>query len=425
MNKIQDFCFCESRTNSKNEFVGIRFEKGETKIQFPLGYFKNNEEIKSLSDDVLRESILNLFSVLSDSELLKNVRPDSSVALNSLDYETVEFPMQAYLNVIRNFLDFGYIKEKEEELKKGKFGKIHWGKTIKYVHPVISENKKDLIYLDLISRKINYSENSLITLVHQFCVHDAISKLGFLFGLEPTEIPVLGFDYILFSSVIHSKLSRTYVNQQLLLLSDLAKIVEYLAEHKTEDGIDKDFYFGVNKFHPVWEALVDSVFSSLPNSFKKEDFNPSYSYENRERDKLRPDTICIYNENCFVIDSKYYKFGISGKEEDLPRSNSICKQMAYAEFIENKFKDEFSSIYNVFVLPYNKDFIPKNNSWKINSNISMVKAGTLCANWKSENYAYRNIHCILLDVSSLMRNYQNSSFAINLKHSLQSFLKNP
>ena len=193
MVKLGEICSCESKTNSGDEFVGIRCEKikdadtFKTSIFFPLGYFKNDDELKSQTDEFLRESVFNLFSVLSDSSLQNDVRQDSSISVLVDNPVESTFPMVSYINVIRNFLDFGYINENEVIYKKGASGKVHWGRTIKTTKPVAEEDSENVVYLDLVARKVNHNEDSLISLVHKFCVHDALSRLGFLFGIEPIK----------------------------------------------------------------------------------------------------------------------------------------------------------------------------------------------------------------------------------------------
>ena len=458
MQKLNEICSCESKANLETEFVGIRCEKSkedgalETSIIFPLGYFKDDSALRELPEEELRECVVNLFTVLSDPSLQEQIHQDSSISTFAEEHGESEFPMVSYLNVIRNFLDFGYLDEKEILYKKGANGKINWGRTIKAVRPVITENEQNLVYLDFIARKVNYNEDTLITQVHKFCVHDALTKLGFLFGIDPSEEPLLDFDYDLFCNAINSKLAKTFNDRDLHLLADLARIVEYLAGHKTEDGkIADDFYFGVKKFAPVWEAMVDRIFGMLPLGLGKSDFNPHLKFvtnnstdSNGEtlvddgdageslRSTLRPDTIMVHGECTFVLDSKYYRYGMTGVKSHLPGAESVCKQMAYAERLkeipagacpEHAERAGMTSrgVYNAFVMPYCADAgkwdeiatvakLPRND----NSPYKMCRVGYIYGDWKNvkdENRPYHKIHCILLDMKSVMRNYANDKNA--------------
>ena len=455
MQKLNEICSCESKANSETEFVGIRCEKSkedgalETNIIFPLGYFKDDTALRELPEEELREYVVNLFTVLSDPSLQEQIHQDSSISTFAEEHGESEFPMVSYLNVIRNFLDFGYLDEKEILYKKGANGKISWGRTIKAVRPVITENEQNLVYLDFIARKVSYNEDTLITQVHKFCVHDALVKLGFLFGIDPSEEPQLDFDYDLFCNAIHSKLAKTFNDRDLRLLADLARIVEYLAGHKTEDGkTADDFYFGVNKFAPVWEAMVDKIFGRLPQGVTKDKFNPhlkfvvegsrngdGFNYQDEDnkdekhRSTLRPDTIMIKEIpdqvgddriGVYILDSKYYKYGLTKSPAHLPGAESVCKQMAYAEYVETRLKEipafagmTSHGVYNAFIMPYCADAgkwdeiaavatLPRNDVY------AMKRTGYIYGDWKDRSKPYHKIHCILLDMKSVMRNYANN-----------------
>ena len=449
MPKINDICHCDAKTDSEDEFVGIRCIKAndgkyETRIDFPMGYFKDEAAISILSEENLRENVMNLFSVLSDADLMSNVREDSSIAAISDEVKETAFPMLAYLNVIRNYLDNGYITEREVEYKRKAHGKVNWNRTIKMTKPVVDEDESNLVYLDLSARRVNYNEDCLITLVHKFCVHDALNRLGFLFGIEPTEEPILDFEYELFCSAVNAKLSKTFNDRDLHLLSDLAKIIEFLAEHQTEDGINTEYYFGVHKFAPVWEAMVDKIFGKLPQGVTKDKFNPhcewdlssgGRGYENPNY-AMRPDTIMWdgNNKHLYVLDAKYYKFGMTGSATDLPSSGSICKQIAYAEYVETHWKeilglDSSTSpddsaqnatlpkpIYNAFVLPYCFDAdnskLPPDDGFETRP-CKMRFIGYCHGDWKNikakpgevDYRHYHRIAGILLDVKTVMQNY--------------------
>ena len=451
MQKLNEICSCESKVNSETEFVGIRCEKSkedgalETSIIFPLGYFKDDLTLRELPEEELRECVVNLFMVLSDPSLQEQIHQDSSISTFAEEHGESEFPMVSYLNVIRNFLDFGYLDEKEILYKKGANGKINWGRTIKAVQPVITEDAQNLVYLDFIARKVSYNEDTLITQVHKFCVHDALVKLGFLFGIDPSEEPLLDFDYDLFCNAIHSKLAKTFNDRDLRLLADLARIVEYLAGHKTEDGKKADdFYFGVKKFAPVWEAMVDKIFGKLPQGVTKDKFNPHCEWDLNSRKPgyenpnyaMRPDTIMWDEEGnrLYVLDAKYYKFGMTGSASDLPSSGSICKQIAYAEYVETHWKtilgvDSIATpsaslqndtqpkpIYNAFLLPYCFDGenlnLPPDDGFETRP-CKMRFIGFCHGNWKNldarpgevDYRPYHRIAGILLDVRSVMENY--------------------
>lgn len=436
MQKLNEICSCESKANSETEFVGIRCEKeGEclnTSIHFPLGYFKDDNALRNLSEDDLRECVINLFSVLSDSSLQEQIHQDSSISTMAESSGESAFPMVSYLNIIRSFLDFGYLNEREILYKKGANGKVNWGRTIRAIQPAITDDGQNLVYLDFIARKVSYNDDTLITQVHKFCVHDALVKLGFLFGIEPTDEPLLDFDYDLFCNAVNSKLSKTFNDRELHLLSDLARIIEYLAGHKSENGkTANEFYFGVNKFAPIWEAMVDRIFGTVSREEKRDKYNPHLkfvkpddttagtSYQEAvdfsaeyKRSTLRPDTIMALPSSVFILDSKYYKYGLTVFYSHLPGAESVCKQMAYAEYVESNwnkiFETEQKPIYNAFIMPYCAGAEGASAS---SATFQMKRAGYIYGDWKNREKSYHKIACILLDVKSVMRNYANNPAA--------------
>ena len=49
--------------------------------------------------------------------------------------------------------------------------------------------------------------------------------------------------------------------------------------------------------------------------------------------ELEPDTTMLHDNKIYVIDAKFYKFGVSGNPGDSPESSSINKQITYGEYI--------------------------------------------------------------------------------------------
>lgn len=104
----------------------------------------------------------------------------------------------------------------------------------------------------------------------------------------------------------------------------------------------------------------------------------------------------------------------------LPGAESVCKQMAYAEYVEsnwnNIFETEQKPIYNAFIMPYCADA----EGASANSAIfQMKRAGYIYGDWKNRNKPYHKIACILLDIKSVMQHYAPSAEA---RKSLASLL---
>ena len=90
-----------------------------------------------------------------------------------------------------------------------------------------------------------------------------------------------------------------------------------------EENSEKNYRYGTYRFEYVWEALINKVYGIKE---KREYFPNTYwsidgvQYENA---CLEPDTIMIWNGNVYVLDAKYYKYGVTRRMTDLPESTSI------------------------------------------------------------------------------------------------------
>lgn len=390
-----DICNYNANLEDKDYFVGIKCENEKLQINFPLGYKKAENEQE------LRKDILTLIKVLSVFNG-ENIARVTNVAFR--DREKVQFPIHAYLYIIRDFLTNGYYVEKESFFVQSKTGKINWNKTIKNIKPIVSD---EVVYLDFITRKTNYDENQLITKIHQYCVFESFNKLGWLFSSLRPRKPNVVFNKNLFTTIIKTKLSQTFNEKILLLFNYMLDIVEHLGKSNDQDN----FFFGTENFAYVWECIVDKTFGVN----NKQKYYPhifwdiggrQYSSDDTEyaRAALRPDTIMILNENTanqelFVLDSKYYKYGVSKIPCHLPMSGSIVKQIAYAEFIDKKECEgklyKSKSIYNAFILPY-----------EAKNELELMKyVGTATTDYTIGDKGYHKIKAILIDTKYLMSNY--------------------
>lgn len=406
---LSDLCVYFDEKSSRDEesgqvdkFVGLRFSDGKLSIYFPVGYRKPD----SADEKEVRRDILNLISVLSTFGN-KESPVNNSILLSS---QKVDFPIHAYLYIINDFLNHGYYQQKEQIYRRSTSGKISWVRTIKQIRPQLIDGSA--VYLDFITHHTNHNENELITLIHKFCVRECFEKLGYLFSSYIPQKSPLAFNKNLFTAVIKTKASSTFNESELLLFKNMLDVINSM----DSNGEKKDFIFGTDNFHHVWEQLVDQVYGeSDKDSFypkvywKLKNSSKPFSFSEK-RNSLRPDTIMITkrgkeNQKIFVLDSKYYRYGATKNPNHLPDSASVVKQIAYAEYIDNvknrnKLPENISpfikteNIYNAFIMP--------------SDNTSPENIGCVSADYvlpqDSENTSkpYYKIHGILLDIKSIM-----------------------
>lgn len=376
---IRDKCSVNTNLN-EDTFVGLKCEGGNFSVHFPLGF------VIPIDDKDLRKDILVLLSIIGKT----TSRKESEIQKEARKYDCTAFPFQAYLAIIRDFYERGYYREREIQFTVAKRGKIDWNRTIKTQKPFIQDNNS--FYLDFITRKNQVNKNELISLIHEYCVYESFSKVGWLFTNTLPQKPRIKRNDRIFKSVLITKIAQTFNDKNRKLFQDMLAIVLY----KGEEVSDKNYRYGTYRFEYVWEALIDNVYGIKG---KEEYFPKTYwtiqgmQYENS---CLEPDTIMIWKENIYVLDAKYYKYGTTKKISDLPESTSINKQITYGEFIakNERFKKKHGenyTVYNAFIMPYAQ----KNG--EILKNI-----GIAYTDWKTNKKIYENIQGILLDVKHLM-----------------------
>lgn len=390
-----DACVYNANLNEKDYFVGIKYENDRLRINFPLGYKK------AVTEEELKRDVLNLIGVLSS---LSDFNESFIQKQKVTHKEIVVFPIHAYLYLIKDFLSNSYYFEKEVVYEKSTHGKANWTKTVKQVKPFLQDSS--IFYTEFITRKIKHNENQLISQIHQYCVWESFSKIGWLFSSFIPVKPRIKFNKSLFLSIIKSKVSQTFNEKTILLFNYMIDVIEFL----DKSCETKNFTYGTNEFEYIWEMMVDSVFGEknktkyYPHCYWSID-GKEYSSDQIEfrQSSLRPDTIMITdkgseNQRIFVLDSKYYKYGESKQLNHLPMSGSIIKQIAYAEYIENKENigelNKSKAIYNAFIMPFES---------KNSKNMKVV--GSAKADYKIGDKSYYNIKAILIDTKFLMENY--------------------
>lgn len=384
---------CYINTNKDDDtFVGVQCLDGDIKINFPLGF-----SLDSTSDSTLRKDILLLLNVLRNftQQQFNSVPKSNFVTKNST------FPLFAYLYVLKDYVMRGYYKENIVEYHKSKTGKINWSRTIKTQRPYIQD--LNVFYLDFITKKTVVNENELITLIHQYCVYKSFQMLGWLYTNYLPVKPQLKFNQKLFINILKRKLANTFNDADKLLFKNLIVIVNNENDY-TLDNLS--FSFGTNRFEYIWEKMIDRVYGET----NKTDYFPKthwHIYNNTsENAPLEPDTIMINDNNIFVLDAKYYKYGVTRRSFDLPGTSSISKQITYGEYIfKNKTSNSKTKVYNAFIMPFN-------SSVKSENRIHYI--GTATSEWKDNNFDYEKVLGILVDVKYLMQITNSKNYdAIN------------
>jgi hypothetical protein len=387
---------CHVDTNEDGDrFVGLKADSDNVMVYFPMGYHLPNTEQER------RRDILHLISVLSEF----TSKTDRVLHMKKFEApQSVDFPINAYMEVINYFLEQNsYYTEKEPIYKTSDRGNTDWARTIRQQKPLLQANNSP-VYLKQTVRESSPNNNKLITQIHKYCVYESFHQLGWLFTpyLPPKpDFPVSPADVKRFLIELNDRLAKTNNDRSKRLFSSMIAMLRCIDENTQ----DRQFYFGTDSFEYVWEKLIDRVFGIR----NKEDYFPKATWKVKYGDKkeftaLFPDTIMINNNKIYVLDAKYYRYGQKGIPKYLPEGKSIHKQITYGEYIHtnDKFKDDSGKhpiVYNAFLMPYNA----KSNDFGIQG--VFENCGEAVGEWKGQNKIYEHVQGILVDINYLMNHY--------------------
>ena len=372
---------------------------------FPHGYRLSEDDAECRRDVLRLLAVLCRFAKKQDGESL-NAHGSS---LNNL-------PLLSYQYVILDYYANGYYKEREVRYTSAPRGKINWARTIQQERAML--DGMNPVFLSFQVTQSQPNEHSLLAIIHRYCVHESFRLFGWLFVSSDylPQKPSFPFNKPLFIATLQHALNNTFNDSKRRLLAAMLNIIR----GSTEAADVQNQSLGVNHFAPVWEQLVDYVFG-IEN---KRDFFPharwhilrderKHIYQTRA---LEPDTIMEHEGKLYVLDAKYYQYGITGDPADLPHTDSIQKQITYGQYIWER--QDCSEVYNAFIMPYDG---------------REGKTKFVCvasADWLDYNDAARKSHeyvlGILMDTKWLISKYarQNETEITNLADMIEQSLAN-
>lgn len=383
---------CHVNTNEDGDsFVGVKADTDDAVIYFPLGYQLPE------NDDDLRVDINNLFGVLAAF-----MKEDKVIETPKFEApRTVDFPIHAYLTVIRGFLRAGrYYIETDPQYKTDTKGRTSWPKTVKEQRALVQKNGS-LIFTNMTIRSSTPNANKEITQIHRYCVYEAFEKMGWLYVPFMPEKPGMhpGIKESIY--ILNKKLASTNNDNEQELFTAMRAMLEYMDQKSSET----QYFFGTDHFENVWEKMIDKAFGIEDKTqyFPKTRWLLDYGHD-KEKTPLYPDSIMIYKCKYYVLDAKCYRYGWTGNPDHLPNGTDINKQITYGEYIERVKNVPNDSLFNCFIMPYNKD----DNLFHLNSNVGNI--GEAIGDWRYDpsNPQMKNferIQGIVMDTRYLMYNY--------------------
>lgn len=404
--------FCKI-AQQRDDFIGVCFEQDTPSICFPYGYRINQSNENEIENEIeCRKDILNLLTILSTYQ-----KEDDNIGVNQIENQPLQkFPLHAYMVIIQDFLRHGYYTVRETQYTSATSGKVHWKRTIAKEKPVVQSN--GIAYLKMQVKKHYNNHEHLITEIHRHCVYESFIKMGWYYGLTLPAKPTSIFVKPSFIATIREQLYKTNKDNEKLLFQNML----YVLEHTDgKNHLSQKFRFGTNKFEKVWEKLVDRTFGRISDQEKKKYF-PKAQWKLADKivptNELYPDTIMLHDKKLYVIDAKYYRYGITNDTNHLPEMSSIGKQVIYAQYIAGNKEIDVSpnQIRNIFMLPTNKG----------NHQDNYHCIGYAQMDWSEIEQEYSKIYTILADTKHLMQNHSMQSSEIEkLSALIEQQISNP
>lgn len=368
-------------TRDDKAFVGIEYTPNDVHIYFPMGY-----EIPK-DDDECRKSIITLLRTISLSKNIIN----QDVKLNDQLKEDYAFPMSAYLWLIRDYFSNGIYHSKEKIVRKNNSGKINWKRTLRET-PLYSDG--NFTYLNQYTEH-NIVVDNIITEIHILCLNESFQKIGFLFGKFELKDSLISFDNKEFLvNVLNNALINAHEDRKQQLLINLRNVLLGLDISNDKQSINN---YGVKGFHDVWETVIRYLFGNQELT----GYEPVASYTGegikgpKKKHPLRLDALLLKDGTYYILDAKYYHFGLDMMWSSAPDTTDVEKQVVYGEYVDLKTQYK-KDVFNSFIIPYNKYSNPRMN--KFHENIEFVGYSTV--NWKkygSTEKPYYYVAIILVD----------------------------
>ncbi len=397
--------YCKTSSETADHFVGIRFVEGLPEVVFPHGYHISDE------DKECRRDIFKLIAVLQ--RFTDHIEGNNSNCNKDID---TSLPISSYQYIIQDFLNHGYYTEREIRYVSSQRGKINWKRTIQ--QETVQMDNGNVVYIDFQVKTNRINSNNLISKIHKYCVYICFLRFGWLFFERDhlPEKPEISFNKKMFLETLIQALNDTYNDQKKKLFQSMINIIK-----EYDDDINvNNIAVGVNRFDPIWERLIDFVFGETD---KKKYFPHAawYTVKNGKVERssaLEPDTIMKYLGKIYVLDAKYYQYGLTGVVNDLPATSSIQKQITYGKHIAEQFDEvDVNEVFNAFIMPFDS---------RSEDRIKFVSVGKV--DWEnygkdSPNYMY--VLGILLDTKYLITEYvrHNELEIANLADIIESSLE--
>lgn len=383
MHKLSDICKVELENDIDSEYIGITIKDGKPQVIFPRGFNLSSDKNEQRKDIMLLIKVFDKYIQRKESKAYLENFNDLRKGKGS------NFPFKNAIWMIRDYENNGLYKEHFHTYKVDKKGNINWARTIKTQTPYISENK--LVYLDFVVKEKKDDASNIILLTQKYIVEKCIENIGWLYPNVYIERGnKLPYSVQASINILKRELQITNIDSIKQLIRHMIEFLQYVGNDKSKQKLKE---YKTKYFMNIWEDMLNEILGN-------EDANKYYpnaqwhiNGDTTDASNLRPDVILRLENKVYVIDAKYYKYGITGNVSDLPQSSDITKQLLYSSYITSNFEYVLYS-YDSFVLPYRSN---NEECFKFVGNATVA----------IDEFKNKNVVCILADTKQIMEQYIN------------------
>lgn len=354
---------------------GIKIFKNTFYCFLPKGLNLN------LSDKKLKEIIKNLFLSLIKykNEIFLNEYEIEWLGKNNTDIQNLNLTNW----LIEDYINNGLYRNLEIQHQINGSGQINWSKTIKEKTPFV--NNRNLLYLELITKKKNVNKDEVITKIHNNVIKSCYEQLSWLspkrISLEKQFIDIDKRQQII---ILEKALKTTFIDREIKLFQNLISYLKKSYNQKINISILTPYFYW------VWETMLKKFFNhdeSLMQYMPK----PYWNIENKKiYTEQIPDILVENKENFIILDAKYYSIKSKNKNY-YPGWPSIVKQLYYNLSISYNKNIPFEKMVNIFLMPgksTNKiyNYIGKTSVESQENNFGFIYAFSIDINFIMENY---------------------------------------
>lgn len=403
IDSLLDICSVElDKKSSSISSIGINIIDNDMKIIFPRGYDLSNNERDLRKDILLLINVLDKYRNRKQGKIFNNNKDRLGASGGS------KFPIKIAIWLLGDYENNGIYNEYIHDYKIDKKGNINWARTIKTQVPYVSNN--NLVYTDFVVRQKNNDINNEVKLIHKYIIESCVNNIGWLYPrINIDKGNKLPFSKTICMNILKKELRVSNLDSKKQLLKNMINFLMC-----TGDDID-DFKMDEYKteyFMNIWEDMLNVVFGNE----NAEEYYPKAQWniigkDSVDASSLRPDVILRDENTVYVLDAKYYKYGVTGNILDLPQSSDITKQMLYSSYIvSNKNIYGIDMAYDSFLIPYNGE---GNDVFKLvgNATVDIVQ------------FKNKKVDCILVDIKSIMQSYIYGINVDKYRYDLKNIMK--